>query len=73
LQGAAKDSTDGYGLSKWVAEELVRRHGPANSEIIRLPFISFARKTGASNPKDWYGKIGFVWFGKAGTLIVVFF
>ena len=40
-----------YGQSKFVAEELVRRF--SLSRIVRLPFVSFSRKSGISNPKDW--------------------
>jgi hypothetical protein len=43
----------GYASSKFVAEQLVRRHLPDKGIICRLPFILFHRDTGGINPRDW--------------------
>ena len=43
----------GYASSKFVAEQLVRRHLPDKAVICRLPFILFHRDTGSINPRDW--------------------
>jgi hypothetical protein len=50
---ASSSATDGYGRSKWLAESIVSKLEKNEGTIVRLPFVTFSKTFGHSNPRDW--------------------